>query len=413
MVSEKTSNRRAILFVHSGNDMYGADLILLNLLKGLDRSRFYPIVVLPQDSKHINRLAPELEKAAIEYQFIRMSVLRRKYFTVLKIVPWFLDFIVGTLSLAILMKKRRIVLVHSNTLAVPCGAIAAAIARKRHLWHVHEIIMDPVWVRKVSHWLACRFSDVVVAVSGPVREHILRDCPGSTEKVKVLHNGIDPSPFLSGNNMACIRKEFGVPVDSILVGMVGRVSRWKGQLVLLAAAQQALQENKLLFFLAVGGVFDDEIEYMERLRHSVRESGIESRFIISDYRSDICDVMQAFDIFVLPSVLPDPFPTVILEAMAAAKPVIATAYGGSIEMVKEETTGYLISPKDPSALARAIVFLASDKARAISMGTAGRKRLLEEFHQGRFISEFELVYSGLLNQAEMRAPIVEHVYDKF
>lgn len=412
-MGKRVPNPKRILFVHSGNDMYGADLILLKLLKGLDRSRFFPVVVLPQDSKHINRLAPELERAAIEYRFVRMSVMRRKYFKPLKIFPWFLDFIVGTLSLAILMKKRRIALVHSNTLAVPCGALAAAMVRKRHLWHVHEIIVGPIWVRKVLHRLACHFSELIIAVSGPVREHILRDCPGYAEKVKVVHNGIDPTPFLNSNEPPCIRREFGVPANCVLVGMVGRVSRWKGQLVFLAAAQQALEHNKLLYFLAVGGVFDDEIEYMDRLRRSVRESGIESRFVVSDYRSDISDVMQAFDIFVLPSILPDPFPTVILEAMAAAKPVIATSHGGSIEMVKEGTTGYLISPNDPGALGQAIVFVANDKARAASMGAAGRKRLLEEFHQERFISDFELIYSGLLNQAEMRAPKTEQVYGRF
>ena len=402
-----------ILFVHSGNDMYGADLILLKLLQGLDKSRFYPIVALPRDSKHINRLAPKLEKAGIEYRFIRMPVLRRKYFTITKIIPWAFDFMVGILALAILMKRRRIAMVHSNTLAVPCGAIAAALRRKPHLWHLHEIIVDPVTVRKIMHVLACYLSDAVIAVSGPVREHVLRDCPSSAGKIKIVHNGIDPAPFFEDSSKrAQIRREFSVPSGAVLVGMVGRVSRWKGQLVFLAAAQQALKLNNTLYFVAVGGVFDDEIEYMDRLRRSVQESGIEARFAIIDYRPDISDVMQAFDIFVLPSTLPDPFPTVILEAMAAAKPVIATAHGGSIEMVKDGTTGYLISPNDSGALAQAILVLAGEKKRTVGMGTEGRKRLLEEFQQERFISDFELIYSGLLSQREMRAPIREQVYDK-
>src|SRR5258708_22414471 len=90
---------KTILFVHNNNDLYGAEVVLLDLLKRLDRNNFHPIVVLPTDTKHINRLSVRLEQEGIEYHFTRMAVIRRKYFHVLGALRYVRDLFLVTLNL--------------------------------------------------------------------------------------------------------------------------------------------------------------------------------------------------------------------------------------------------------------------------------------------------------------------------
>jgi glycosyltransferase involved in cell wall biosynthesis len=391
-----SSKSKTILFVHNNNDLYGAEVILLELLKGLDRRSFHPIVVLPKDTKHINRLSARLEQEGIEYQFIGMAVIRRKYFHLFGVLRYIRDLLLGVFRLVSLIRRREVALIHSNTIAVLCGAVAAWITRTPHVWHIHEIIVEPVPARKAMHFLVCHLSDAVVAVSGAVRDHIARDNSKCVAKMKVIHNGIDLAQFSREPSGSKIRAEYGVPSDAVLVGMVGKVCRWKGQLQFVEAAKVVSEERFDVHFLAVGGVFDDETYYMEQFRKTVKSSGLQWKFTISDFRTDIPNILHALDIFVLPSTQPDPFPTVILEAMAAGKAVIATAHGGPAEIVVDGETGYLVAPNDHRALATAILSLAEDPSRLKAMGAAGRRRVERCFGVDRFVADFEALYTRIL-----------------
>lgn len=383
---------RTILFVHNNNDLYGAEVILLELLKGLDRKRFHPVVVLPSDTKHINRLSVQLEKTGIEYHFIRMAVLRRKYFNLFGFVRLGIDFAAGLLSLTSLIFRRRVDLVHTNTASVLCSPVAARLTGRKHIWHVHEIIVGPVAIRKLMHSMVCHLSDTVIAVSGAVKNHILLDCPTFVNKIIVVHNGIEPFSRSDPGGRSRIRSEFRIPRDALLIGMVGRVCRWKGQLEFAGAAALVLREQPHAYFLAVGGVFDDERHSMEHFRCRVDALGLTNRFFISDFRTDIPDIIAAMDIFVLPSTQPDPFPTVILEAMRAGKPVIATAHGGPPELIAEGQTGFLVEPRDSGALAHAILKMVESREGMRTMGENGRARFKEFFGTKNFVSNFEAVY---------------------
>jgi glycosyltransferase involved in cell wall biosynthesis len=178
--------------------------------------------------------------------------------------------------------------------------------------------------------------------------------------------------------------------------MAGRVTRWKGQSVFAEAAKLILQGHTNVKFAAVGGVFDNESFYMERFKEQIRALGIESSFIINDFRTDMPSVFSAFDIFVLPSTLPEPFGLVVLEAMASGKPVVATAPGGPSETVVSGETGYLIKPSDPQDIVAAVGKLLADPAKCASMGEAGRKRACEVFTLARYVKEFEDLYEKVL-----------------
>ncbi len=394
----KTNNAPAnILFVHNNNDLYGADAFLLEIIKRLDRRRFCPIVVLPEDVRHINRLSVELEKNGIEYKFLRLGVMRRKYFTPLRILQYFADLLMGVFALAALIRRRKVAAVHSNTITVVAGALAALLTRTPHLWHIHEIIVDPAWMRRAMHWLVPRMSRVVVCVSNAVRNHISADNPARAHKLQVIHVGIDAERFSAKAASERIRAEFGIDQEAALVGMVGKVCRWKGQLVFASAARRVLERFPQTHFLAVGGVFDKEQYYMDRFRSEVQRLGVAHAFHIADFRKDIRDVMDAFDVFVLPSTQPDPCPAVVLEAMAAGKPVIATAHGGPLEIVVHGETGYLVPPNDAEELAARINELLETPHVRKAFGEAARRRVQQHFHIRRFMIEIESLYAELSN----------------
>lgn len=392
----KTPKPANILFVHNNNDLYGADVALLALLKRLDRTRFAPLVILPSDTRHINRLSVELDKIGIECQFMQLGILRRRYLSGLKVFGQIFRLLLGILSLARLIHRRKIDIVHSNTLAVVDGAFAAFVARRPHIWHIHELLEDPRWLRRAMHYIVPRLSTRVVANSEAVRKHFLADAPSYAHRVELILNGIDLSPFEQASGAAGVRQEWGVRADEMLVGMIGKVSQGKGQLILARAAQKVLESHRSVKFAAVGGVFDTELQLMDNFRSEVERLGIGSRFIISDFRRDVPDILDAFDIFVLPSTRPESFALVVVEAMASGKPVIATAQGGPLETVVPGETGYLVPAGDECALAESIKKLLDAPLLIAEFGKAGRRRAIELYTVSRYVLQFENLYEALL-----------------
>ena len=393
-----------ILVVHNNNDFYGAEKVLLELLSRLDRSRFVPIVVLPTDTRHINRLSPELEKLNIECCFIPLGVLRRKYFKLHKLPRFSVEVLAGVRQLARLIRKRNIALVHTNTNTILASPLAARLTGVPHVWSIHELMVEPATVRNALHYMIPRLSTRVVTVSQAVRDHMLKDAAKFADRFAFVRGAIDVEPFLNAKGRAQVRAEWGVRDDEMLIGMAGRVTRWKGQSVFVQAAKLIAERHPEAKFAAVGGVFDTEKFYMDRFRKEVHEAGLENKFTINDFRADMPDVFAAFDIFVLPSILPEPFGLVVIEAMASGKPVVATAPGGPSETVVDGETGFLVPPSDASAMAQALEVLLADPQKRISMGEAGRRRAREVFSLPRYVIEFEELYEAVLRETLVTAP---------
>lgn len=393
-----TVKPRKILFVHNSNDLYGAEVILLNLIRNLDPHQFSAMVVLPEDMRHLNRLSARLEQEGVPYLFLPLGIVRRKYLTPFGLLQYLWNLIVGTMDVCRLIRRQKIDLVHSSTLTVLSGGIAARLTGKPHLWHIHEISQAGSGLRRMLHGAVRRLSTVIVTVSNAVSSHILKDEPKAAGKIKTIYNGIDLAPYANSVNDGRVRKELDIPQDAIVVGMVGRVSRWKGQAVFVEAARQVLEVRPNLYFVAVGGVFDDEHHYMESLQKMVSDYRLD-HFRISDFRQDIPAVMASFNLFVLPSIKPDPFPTVIIEAQAAGLPVIGTACGGVPEMVAPDGAGTLVSPGDAEQLAAAILSMIDDSAGLKKLGALARVHALRTFQVSRFVGEFEQMYREMLRAA--------------
>jgi glycosyltransferase involved in cell wall biosynthesis len=386
-----------ILYVNSSNELYGVDRCLLQLVERLDLERYCPHVALPNDVPYEGLLSQRLESRNIPWFEIKLGVLRRQYSSVLGGVLWGWRTILSALQLAQYCRRHRVQLLHSNSTSVFSGGIAAKLVGIPHVWHVHETIVENAMLLNVIAWMLAHFADVVLAVSGPTRDNLVRANPKLLEKTRVLHNGIDPEPFLNLDKNAVVtwRQTWGVGEGDVVIGTIGRLSVRKGQKEFIQAAALVLKQCSNAHFALVGGTVPGENWRLAELQRLAGDLDIQDRVHWVGFQTDVSSILAALDIFVLPSILPESFPTVVLEAMAAAKPIVATATGGSVEQVEEGINGFLVQPGDPSELAAALIkLIQSPNLRAV-MGHTGRERLLNEFTVEEFVQGVETVYSNL------------------
>lgn len=360
-----------LLLLHGSSDLYGASKILLVTVQTLLKKGYRPLVVLSNPGP----LADKLTEAGAEVVYIRLGILRRKYKTPHGILNRLYTMAKAYRMLKRLIRERQITTVYSNTTAVLAGAFAARSAGVKHIWHIHEIIESPKWLSRLLGRLVNHYSHTVLVVSAAVQQSWGRYV--SVEKLQLLHNGIDYTPYLQPSGK--LRKELAIPDETLVVGMVGRVHYWKGQDYFLQIASLLNQRFPQLHFVMIGDAFPGYEYLYDQLSALITRENLQNKVTDLGYRTDVAELLQGFDILVLPSLLPDPFPTVILEAMASGKPVVATQQGGALEMVEHGKTGIWIPVKEAPLAAAALEQLVTSAPLRRQMGEKGREKVLREY----------------------------------
>lgn len=380
---------KTILYLHAGAEMYGADKILLELVTGLDKTKFCPVVILPTDGI----LRKKLEEAKIQVHVIPYPILRRKYFNPKGIINYASNYrnqsdaIVKYLS----DNNIKVDLLHVNTLAVLEGIRLKKKLEVPLYWHIHEIITHPQIINKFLCWCVNRYADKAIVVSGPVKQHLI-DSGVKAEKIVVIHNGIDSNVFSPDVNSDYLYDEWKIPKNAIKVGMIGRVNNWKGQNDFLDALAPLLNDFDNLYLFVVGSAFEGQEWRIRELKQKIASFPHSNRIIFSEFRKDNYAVEHFFDILILPSTSPDPLPTVVLESMGCGRAVIGYAHGGVTEMVKDEYNGLLVDPLNKIALQKSVKSCISKKTYK-RFGINSRRRLVEKFSLNMFINNFVNLYN--------------------
>ena len=368
-----------ILALHSSSGLYGSSKVFLEAIKTFSAEGHSIVAVLSEEGP----LSDELRLTNADVRIVRLGIIRRKYFSFTGIFNRAYYLSKAILTLKKIIREENIDLVYSNTTAVLAGAFAAKATGRKHIWHIHEIIEKPAFLHRFFAWIISKYCTQVIAVSHAVKEHWQKE--NTSEKIKVIYNGFDYSPFY--NNESTLRKELNIEEDAVIIGTIGRISEWKGQDYFLQIAGQISKSHNNIKFVIAGDTYPGNEYLIQSLNSIAEQEKIENSTFFLGFRKDVNNILHSFDIFVLPSILPDPLPTVVLEAMAAGKPVIATKQGGSVEMIKNNETGYLIPIKEPKKAASIIKELIIDKNLRTKLGAAGQKRVEEQFSQEKFRSE--------------------------
>jgi glycosyltransferase involved in cell wall biosynthesis len=263
---------------------------------------------------------------------------------------------------------------HSNVLAGlgrrrwPCACVASAYGWWDRFFPLRSQLY--MWLEKR---MALPQFDQIYTVSYHMKDKIMQG-PVKESRVNVVHTGLDPAFFEQGAPREQVRDELGIPGDACVVGTVSRLYPEKGHIYLLRALSRIAADLPDVRLLVVGSG-----PLLEPLQHEADKLGIADRVRFTGFYRDLPGALRAMDIFTLPSILDEGFPTVSLEAQWARLPVVASDTGGTSETLDVPETGILVPPKNVRLLAGAIEELAADPQRRRAMGEAGRAWVSSQF----------------------------------
>ena len=381
---------KRILYLHAGAEMYGADKVLLELIKGLDSKEFEAHVILPNDGV----LVEALRQVGAQVSVLDYPILRRKYFNPKGIADYIRSYNFYAKQIALYAREHSIDMVHNNTAAVLEGIYLKRKLKLPLIWHVHEIIVKPKAISDFINMLMGRYADKIVTVSQAVANHIKQSPFIKDSQVEVIYNGVDNTVYYP-MDASSIREKFDIAQDAIVIGMIGRVNAIKGQNDFIEAVEPLLEKNEQAVAFLAGGVFPGEEWRLEELDNRIASSSVVSQIHRIDYYDKTSELYNMFDIFVLPSTNPDPLPTVVLEAMACSKPVVGYNNGGIAEMVVDDKSGCLVKPNRPQELSNAISLLLDSSEKREKFGRVGYQRQKELFSLESYIKNFSEFYDNL------------------
>ncbi len=364
---------KRILFVNFSLDIGGIETLILEICRGIDRSKYAPAVCSFFEN---GRLAPEF--LAID---VPVHTVPKKRPGLDPTMPF---------RLAAFMREKGIDIAHTHNPSIWLyGGLAAKMAGASlvHTEHSQSDYNTARWA-VIERGLSL-FTDRVTAVSKAVRDTLVNVEKVADRKVTVIHNGIKSGVFDLSVDAAAKRRELGVGEKDFVFVMVARFDHRKDHGVMLrafAAVKKASPQARLIL-VGEGGLRAP----METLS---RELGIANEVRFLGNRRDVPEILKAADAFVLSS-KSEGFPVVILEAMAAGLPVAATNAGGNAEAVSEGETGFIVPIQDPEALAAAMLKLSTDPARARALGENGKVRVKAHFTFEKMIRAYYDIYDSI------------------
>ena len=307
------------------------------------------------------------------------------------------------LQLSSLIKREGVDIVHSQ------GARADFFARVAAKFAGAPVVVSTVPmpvegfdvspIRKLIYTAFNRFSerfvDRFMVVSDALEKMMIERHRIGPQRVVKIYNGIEEDEYCMADKeivsrSSHFRKESGLDDDVPIIGVIGRLVWQKGFEYFIEAIPEVLNRFIDARFLVIGeGVLKDALE----ARHERLKLG--DKLIFTGFRSDIKDVLASVDIFVIPSLI-EGLPMILLEAMAMAKPIVATDIDGIKEVLYNGEAGLLVPPKDPKALSDAIIDMLIHRDKAYQMGMAARKIVKEKFGVDVMVQKVEDVYEELL-----------------
>ncbi|MGQ9570401.1 MAG: glycosyltransferase [Thermodesulfovibrionales bacterium] len=370
-----------ICYVIGQLSMDGTERQLYELVRGIDKKRYYPIVISLSQGGY---WADEIRKLNIQV----IEILRRKnkeFARLAKLIKLF-----KTIKPDIVHTFLFSANSYGRIAAILCRA-PVIIASERSLPEIGEGKSKfQIYIDK----LLALFSHGIICNTQKASEILVKKYSFNAKKVFTVYNGIDVSAFMTkGNN----NKSKQNKISSKVVGTVGRLDPVKNHKLFLDVAKIILdssKNNEVKFLIIGDGPLKRDLEeYAQKL-------GIADNVIFTGERTDIPALLKSMDVFVLTSYY-EGMSNSIMEAMSAGLPVVATDVGGNSELVINGKTGFLCPLGDTYKLAERIIYLITNENEAKQIGENGEKRMTDDFGVERMVKQTELIYSKILGQKKI------------
>ncbi|MDA7857975.1 glycosyltransferase family 4 protein, partial [bacterium] len=388
---------KRILYIHHGKGIGGAPLSLLYLIRSLDKTKYYPIVLCLYKSKAVDLYRNEgietyLTSSIKNFSHTTLHWYSLKYFLKLfSRIIWFLPSIINTCKI---VKDLRVDLIHLNGASLAPSAIGSKLAGIPVVWHIREPISKGYFgIRKflLKHCIN-KLSDRVISICRSDAKRLIK-----SDKVQIIYNFVDFQEFdrlISGENF---RREFKITNQTKTVGMFGGVTEVKGTLEFIKAAKLVQGKIPDVKFFIVGPLFSKMKKgikqilkriiksilgmrnYYEKITKFIKNNNLDQTVIFTGVRHDIPNILASLDLVAFPSIVPH-FGRPIIEAGAMAKPVVAFNVDGPNELILDNITGNLAPLKNINRLSKSIIEILNDENRAKKLGEAGCERAKKLFN---------------------------------
>jgi len=354
-----------IIYVHSNNtDVGGADFCLERMSNELRKKGFDTLVLLSRKTSITKRYEMN-GNPFVMGNFIRPQ-LNQGIFYYLFYLPWkaFISYMFF-LRFFFLQKPN---IVHVNDMYDFIPAFAAKTLRIPVVYHLRMIRSKENQLNRIIGKLVYRFSDKIFAVSEATANAFLSLLSPETKqmakkKLVVVRDWNDNERFckdISVEEKNRLRESLGLSDEDFVIISVGRLEEWKGQHLIIEAIGKLLKENRIksnVKVLVAGGKVEGKEGYVSRLIKLIKDYKLENVVKLLGERKDVHKLLKISNLFVHTSILPDPFPGTVVEAMLSGTPVLASSLGGVSEMIEDGKTGFLFNPRDFVDLKEKLFFL--------------------------------------------------------
>ncbi len=369
-------NKITILYVFAALPVGGAEQVLVTEVEGLDKTRYTPLVCVLSEKGPIGEM---IEKMGIPViPLFRMKKNRFDYGIIR--------------DLKRVMVQEKVSIVHTHLYdGGKYGRLAARLAKVPVVIHtIHNIYVKRRSKHHLINWCLSFFTDRIIAVSGAVKESVVRYDHIRPEKIQVLYNGIDLSQGDLALDRDDVRSSLGIKHQDVVIGVIARLEEQKGHQVLLEALSLIPDLPTNLKVLIVG---DGKLRLS--LEEETKKRGLSSRVVFLGTRKPIFPILKALDLFLLPS-LWEGFSIALLEALAMGVPVIATKVGGAEEVITSGQQGLLIPPGEAHSLAAAIGEAWLHRDRFLRMAELGKEKVRQNFSKERHLTLLQDLYQEVL-----------------
>lgn len=389
----RTRQKINILFLSHDSGPGGAEYSLLELIRSLNKEIFSIYVIIPWYGqlqkeikkigipyyiRHIARWIPYENERSLKHLFNFIKKFKERFYGITGII-----------------ERHKIDIVYTNTITCIDGAVASRAMKKPHIWHIREHLsgncniksyLPHQVIKKIIH----AYSDQIITNSKSVKNEIKMK---NKKRLKWIHNPVDIKKFEKQNSISSIKKGLEISDKSKIIAHIGSLTPVKDVELFINSAEIIRNNVNGVKFLIIGS---GSVQYTRHLQMIVRNKQLNEDIVFLGHRDDVNEIIQSIDILIFTSKR-EAFGRVIVEAMAAEKPVISTRCGGPEEIIINGSNGYIVPNRDPKTIAMMAQMLINNISLAKKIGEEGKKYVQNKFSMKKYIYSIENTILNVVN----------------
>jgi len=358
----------------------GAETVVLNIAKNLNPEKFKSLVVLHRPGWFFQHL---------QEQGVDARIIHSKQ-------SWDISFITRLVKYC---KQQKVDLIHSHLSGANLySCLAGFILRIPVIATYHNELYMPTSTEKyvpIKNLIIRNLASRTVLVANYMRDKYIKLGKFPDNRLVTIYNGISLGLVNKDYNLAQLRQELGIALNDPIIGNVANLRPPKGHEYLIEAAAILCKQFPNTRFLLIGEG-ERKKRLKEKIIRQIAELKLQENVKLLGYRSDVRELLQLMDVFVLASTS-EGLPLSVVEAHAASKPIVATNIGGLSEIVEDDKSGFLVEPKNPHILAEKLLTLIRNRTLREEMGNYGEMVVRSKFSIDTMINKYQELYGELLN----------------